>query len=59
MGIIVPVPTTLFGVDFVGGSKRVNSFARLCLQVCCSGLWRSFGKEPARPLSGGVVVICC
>ena len=59
MCIIVLVPTMLFGVDFVGGSKRVNSFARLCLQVCWSGLRRSLVREPARPLSGGVVVICC
>ena len=59
MGIIVLVPTMLFSVDFVGGSKRVNSFARLFLQVCWSGPRRSLGREPARPLSGGVVVICC
>ena len=59
MGIIVLVPTMLVDVDFVGGSKRVNSFARLCLQVCWSGLQRSLVREPARPSSGGVVVMCC
>jgi len=43
----------LFDVDVVCGSKRVNSFARLRLQVCFSGLWRRFVKVPARPFRGG------
>ena len=53
IGTIVPVPTMLFDVDVVCGSKRVNSYARLRLQVCFSGLWRRFVKVPARPLRGG------
>ena len=45
IGIIVPVPTMLFDGNFVCSSKRANSFAS------CSGFWRSFVKEPVRPLS--------
>jgi len=36
MGAIVPVPMIRFDVGLVCGSKRVNSFARLCIHVSLS-----------------------
>ena len=53
MGAIVPVPMIRFAVGFVCGSKRVNSFVRLCIHVCLFWPRRRFVKVPARPLRGG------